>query len=75
MGHDPLDTNFEQPARWVTGARAIGYTVASFLVFGLAAGQIGIVSALFQKYGNLVDNYPSHMIKVSWKGTTTRRCR
>lgn len=64
MGHDPLDTTFEQPARWVSGLRAFGYAFGSFLVFGLAAGQIGIVSDLFQKYGNLVDNYPSHMIKV-----------
>ncbi|ORY90648.1 hypothetical protein BCR35DRAFT_299197 [Leucosporidium creatinivorum] len=65
MGHDPLDTNFEQPARWVSGIRAFGYAFASFLVFGLAAGQIGIVAELFQKYGNEPANYPSHMIKYT----------
>ncbi|GAA6063252.1 hypothetical protein JCM10212_003615 [Sporobolomyces blumeae] len=44
--------------KFVPSARSIGYAVAFFIIFGLAAGQVGTTSKMLQKYGNAVVRYP-----------------
>ncbi|KAK4052157.1 hypothetical protein OIV83_002452 [Microbotryomycetes sp. JL201] len=67
MGSDPLAdaTRFEPIVRYKPGVRAYAYAATFFIVFALAAAQIGFVSYLFQKFGNLVDLYPNRSTKYS----------
>ncbi|KAK4049736.1 hypothetical protein OIO90_005317 [Microbotryomycetes sp. JL221] len=65
MGSDPLAdaTRFEPIVRYKPGVRSSGYAFAFGLVFGLSAAQVGFVSYLFQKFGNLEALYPTAPIK------------
>ncbi|GAA5982325.1 hypothetical protein JCM11641_002011 [Rhodosporidiobolus odoratus] len=52
------------PKKFVPGIRSIVYAFILFLVFGLAAGQVGIWSWVLQHHGNIkrVYDYPSREI-------------
>ncbi|KAM0791972.1 hypothetical protein ACM66B_000475 [Microbotryomycetes sp. NB124-2] len=67
MGSDPLAdaTRFEPIVRYKPGVRAYAYGAAFFIMFALGAAQVGFVSYLFQKFGNLVDLYPNRSTKYS----------
>ncbi|GAA5945788.1 hypothetical protein JCM10213_002728 [Rhodosporidiobolus nylandii] len=52
------------PKKWVPSARSFVYAVLLFLLFGLAAGQVGIWSWVLQHHGNIkrVYDYPSREV-------------
>merc|ERR1711939_424225 len=53
--------NAPPPKKWVPSARAFGYAILLFLLFGVACGQLGIWSYFLQKLGNIrrVEDYPN----------------
>ncbi|GAA6012806.1 hypothetical protein JCM11491_002568 [Sporobolomyces phaffii] len=49
--------------KFETGPRPIAYGVGFFVLFGLAAAQVGLTSQQLQKYGNAVMYYPNAQTK------------
>ncbi|GAA5939657.1 uncharacterized protein JCM15063_005247 [Sporobolomyces koalae] len=49
--------------KFIPGARTIAYGIGFFLLFGLAAGQVGLTSQQLQKYGDPVVRYPNAQTK------------
>lgn len=61
---DPLKAQTVPPPKpFVAGPRLYGYAVALFILFALAAVQVGMSSAILHRHGNFMGNYPDAMAK------------